>query len=72
MKTKDIIQQAEHFTVAHIYGDGTALYDLSVGDKAYSIRVKVSDFSRLRFDTLTNRSEWQPLLDNLTAVSEEL
>lgn len=48
MKTKDVINQAENFSVAHVYNDGTALYDLSVDGKAYSARVKVADFVSLR------------------------
>lgn len=48
MKTKEAIKQAENFSVAHVYSDGTALYDLSVNGKAYSVRVKISDFTRLR------------------------
>lgn len=48
MKVKDIIKQAESYNAVHYYGDGTALYDIGISNKAYSIRVKIEDFNRLR------------------------
>jgi len=39
MKNKDIIKNAERITIVHAYDDGTFLYDIGIGDKAYSIRI---------------------------------
>jgi hypothetical protein len=39
MKVKDIIKNADMITVARIYDDGTRLYVILVGEKAYSIRI---------------------------------
>lgn len=58
MKTKDVIKNAERVTLGHIYGDGTALYDLCVDGLAYTIRVYMSDFVELRYGTaLTTRED---------------
>lgn len=48
MKVKDIIKNAERITVAHAYGDGTYLYDIGIGELAYSIRVNSDVIADLR------------------------
>ena len=39
MRVKEIIKNAESYNIVHAYGDGTFLYDIGIGDKAYSIRI---------------------------------
>lgn len=47
MTTREVIEQAERVTLAHVYDDGTALYDILVGVKAYTVRVAIEDFEEL-------------------------
>jgi len=42
MKVKEIIEKAERITISHAYNDGTYLFDILCGGKAYVIRQYLS------------------------------
>ena len=48
MTTREVIVNADSFVIDHIYGDGTALYDIGIGNKACTIRVPIDDFNLIR------------------------
>ncbi len=48
MKVREVIKNAERWTIAHDYKDGTFLFDIYIGKLAYSIRVSMETFTEAR------------------------